>query len=184
MLWWEINNATSVCIYSGLVINGLAHTAISFPCSFSMHSRQQRKHLINSTGGSQRSLPADGYENGISNAHLQNRWAWTINCFLFIISIKNPNSQFRSTAFHRITVGFLRRLETWPQDFSVSKKWTEEEIFLLRLAHTETRLNFCRESKISGIYFSELLHQHILELYFIPPSTMIDLVRVWQPSLV
>lgn len=47
MLWWERNNATRIC--SCLVITGLAHTAISFQCSFLTHGTQHKKYLKNST---------------------------------------------------------------------------------------------------------------------------------------
>lgn len=166
MLWWEINNATSAWIYSCLVITGLVHTAImqtaeEIPKKFYLRLTNESSNLL--------------VWKWIWNAYLQNRWVCTINCFLFIIGIKNSYSQLRSTTSHRIYSWISVETETWPQDFSVSKKWSEEEIFLLRLAHTQTRLNFCRESKINGIYFSELLYQHILELYFIPPCMMIYL---------
>lgn len=93
---------------------------------------------------------------------------------------KNPNNQFGNTAFHRLYSWISVETESGPQDFSVSKKWGGKEVFLLRLAHTETRLHFCRESKLNGICFSELLHQHILE----PSITLYgDLALARQPYL-
>lgn len=117
VLWWERNNATRIC--SCLVITGLAHTAISFQCSFPTRGTQHRKCLKNSTWGSQMSPPTDWYENGISNDYLQNRWVCTINCFLFITGIKNPKANWGAQHFTESTVGFPWRLGTLGHEISV-----------------------------------------------------------------